>query len=763
MKFAKNILFIFFSIAFSQSITAQYIQVDDNRTVEDLVETVLINSSCANVSNISVSGWAFTSGNSYGYFNANGSTFPFQDGVIISTGRAASAVGPNTNLLSEGPTSWGGDQDLEQAINENNTINATVIEFDFLPFANKVSFEYIFSSEQYLSNPSPNQCNFSDGFAFLLKEASSSDYTNLAVVPGTNIPVKIPTVRGSGTICPPANEEYFDAFNGFEHPTNYNGQTKILKAESSVVPGVLYHIKLVIADQGNNLYDSAIFLGGGSFSVETDLGIDRLISTGNPLCPDDTLLLDATNSTAIGYKWFRNTIELVGETNPTLLVDEFGIYEVEVIFNPTCSSFGEIEIEYSTNPIPNNAIITQCDSDGDGLALFNLNDANAAVIGANTNVGSPFYYLTQSDAENNVSLITNFSSFQNTSINQVIYARLQNNFGCFGVSEVTLSTSTSTVTIPPFAVCDGDALQDGITSIDLNTEISPTVLSNFTPGLFVNYYQTEADVQIQVNQIASPYTNLTAFQEIIFARITDGVSCFGIIPITINIKTFEPTNFENEALFLCENESITIGVDAIFESYVWNNGETTPEITISQPGTYNVTVTNIDGCLAQKTFVVTASGPATITSILINDFQGSNNTIQINYTGLGNYVFSLDESYFQESPIFTNIGAGEYTITINDLNGCDAIFETIFVLDYPKFFTPNGDGINDFWKIENLNQPYAKIYIFNRYGKLLKQIGSNGTGWDGTFSGSPQPTSDYWFSLFLEDGRIIKGHFALKR
>jgi len=763
MKFAKTILFIFFSIAFSQSITAQYIQVDDNRTVEDLVENVLINSSCANVSNISVSGWAFSSGNSYGYFNGSGSTFPFADGVIISTGRAASAVGPNSNLLSEGPTGWGGDSDLEQAINENNTINATVIEFDFLPFANKVSFEYIFSSEQYLSNPNPNQCNFSDGFAFLLKEAGSSDYTNLAVVPGTNIPVKIPTVRGSGTICPPANEEFFDAFNGFQHPTNFNGQTKILKAESSVVPGVLYHIKLVIADQGNNLYDSAIFLGGGSFSVETDLGVDRLVSTGNPLCPDDTLLLDATNSTAIGYKWFRNSIELVGENNPTLLIDEFGIYEVEVIFNPTCSSFGEITIEYSINPTPNNTTITQCDSDGDGLALFNLNDANTAVIGSNTNVGPPIYFTSFTDAENAQSAILDFSAFQNTSVNQIIYVRIENNFGCFGISEVTLSTSTSTVIISPFDICDADVNQDGITSIDLNTEISPTVLSNFTPGLFADYYQTEGDAQIQINQIASPYVNFTAFQDIIFARITDGVSCFGIIPITINIKTFEPANFENEVLFLCENDTIIIGVDDIFESYLWNNGETTPEITISQPGTYVIEVSNIDGCLAQKTFTVEASGPATITSISINDFQGSNNTVQINYTGLGSYVFSLDGSYFQESPIFNNVGAGEYTITINDLNGCDSTFESIFVLDYPKFFTPNGDGINDFWRIENLNQPNAKIYIYNRYGKLLKQISSNGIGWDGNFSGSPLPATDYWFSLLLEDGRIIKGHFALKR
>ncbi|MBC8884545.1 hypothetical protein H9X57_17725 [Flavobacterium piscinae] len=114
---------------------------------------------------------------------------------------------------------------------------------------------------------------------------------------------------------------------------------------------------------------------------------------------------------------------------------------------------------------------------------------------------------------------------------------------------MTLSTSNNTVAITPFAICDGDVEQNGITAIDLNNEISPTLLSNFTPGLVVNYYPTEGDARLQVNQIASPYINLTAFQEIIFARITDGVSCFGIIPITININTFVPTNFENETLF----------------------------------------------------------------------------------------------------------------------------------------------------------------------------------------------------------------------
>jgi gliding motility-associated-like protein len=764
MKFAKNILIFLLLIIAFQSGKAQYIQIDDNQTAQELIENVLINSSCANVSNITVSGWAFTNGNSYGYFNRGTSTFPFQDGVIIATGRALSAIGPNSSLLSEGPTNWLGDIDLQQAINETNTINATVIEFDFLPFANKVSFDYIFSSEQYLSNPNSNQCSYSDGFAFLLKEVGSQDqYTNLAVVPGTAIPVKVPTVRGTGTICPPANEAYFDAFNGIEHPTNYNGQTKILKAESLVTPGVLYHIKLVIADQGNNLYDSAIFLGGGSFTVETELGDDRLIANGNPLCENETLTLDATSPNAVGYKWYRNNVLINNETNQTYTVNSFGFYKVEVVFNTTCSSFGEIVIEYSSNPIPNDVYLTQCDSDTDGLAIFNLNDANSSVIGSNLNVGPPKYFLNFNDAFTIQNTLTSIDSFQNTTPNQIIYARLENTFGCFGISEVTLSTSISAISVPPIFKCDGDTNQDGITVLDLSMDISPTVLSYFPSGLQAVYYSSTENAQTQTNALPNNYTNIIPFEELIFARITDGVNCFGILPITLKINIFIPNNFETEELSLCENETYFLEVEDIYESYLWNTGEITPRIDISAPDTYTVTVTNTDGCEATKIFIISPSGVATITSIDVQDFSGNQNTVQINYTGLGDYLFSLDGNYFQNSPIFTNVEPGEYLVIVKDTNGCGIVTQQIFVLDYPRFFTPNGDGFNDFWEIKNFNQPNSKIYIFNRYGKLIKEILPNQKGWDGTFSGSPLPSSDFWFSLFLENGRIIKGHFALKR
>ncbi|MCX2679224.1 T9SS type B sorting domain-containing protein [Galbibacter sp. EGI 63066] len=101
-------------------------------------------------------------------------------------------------------------------------------------------------------------------------------------------------------------------------------------------------------------------------------------------------------------------------------------------------------------------------------------------------------------------------------------------------------------------------------------------------------------------------------------------------------------------------------------------------------------------------------------------------------------------------------------------NGCFEIinFKLSVAFEFDKFFTPNGDGINDFWPIENvssflLNNSY--ISIFDRYGKLVKQLRATSLGWDGTINGNPLPEADYWFHATLKDGKEVKGHFALKR
>lgn len=170
---------------------------------------------------------------------------------------------------------------------------------------------------------------------------------------------------------------------------------------------------------------------------------------------------------------------------------------------------------------------------------------------------------------------------------------------------------------------------------------------------------------------------------------------------------------------------------------------------------------------------VKASEKATITQndVTIVDLS-ENNSVTINTTNLGNgnYEFALREAgsafiNHQTEPLFTNVKPGFYAIYVQDAI-CGVATLDISVIGHAKFFTPNGDGYNDFWQIKGINasfQPNSTIYIFDRYGKLLKQLSVKSEGWDGTFNGTKMPTDDYWFKLFLEDGRQYSGHFTLKR
>jgi len=141
-------------------------------------------------------------------------------------------------------------------------------------------------------------------------------------------------------------------------------------------------------------------------------------------------------------------------------------------------------------------------------------------------------------------------------------------------------------------------------------------------------------------------------------------------------------------------------------------------------------------------------------------------TIEIAASSLGIYEFSLDGTNYQSSPIFSNLTEGEYTVFVKDTKGCGVVSKSFHILDYPKFFTPNGDGFNDFWYIKNLNKrnlQNSTLKIFDRYGKFIFEINAQNQVWDGTSNGKSLPSSDYWFSFELVSGKTINGHFTLKR
>jgi gliding motility-associated-like protein len=157
---------------------------------------------------------------------------------------------------------------------------------------------------------------------------------------------------------------------------------------------------------------------------------------------------------------------------------------------------------------------------------------------------------------------------------------------------------------------------------------------------------------------------------------------------------------------------------------------------------------------------------ATITSIDIVDLVDFN-IVTINTTGTGDYEYSMDylNGIWQDSNLFTNVPGGIHQVFVNDKNGCGLVSKEITVLSIPKFFTPNNDGFNDYWTVKGmLTYPTAELRIFDRYGKLLKELRPTSIGWDGTFNGQPLPASDYWFVFKLDANTPEKrGHFTLKR
>ena len=229
-------------------------------------------------------------------------------------------------------------------------------------------------------------------------------------------------------------------------------------------------------------------------------------------------------------------------------------------------------------------------------------------------------------------------------------------------------------------------------------------------------------------------------------------------------------------VYMCENStSVIIGEQTPNANYdySWDSGETSASITVTQTGLYTLTATNNQpglSCVNSITINVIFSKTPEITDVIIEDLQNDNQVTVITDID-SEFEYQLDDSDFQLSNTFTNVLPGQHTVTINDIKGCGSVTEQIVVVGFPKFFTPNGDNNNELWQIagiSNLENPI--VYIYDRFGKLLKQLNQTDAGWDGLFNGNPLPSSDYWFQLTYTDSmgqtstaKYISNHFSLRR
>ena len=548
------------------------------------------------------------------------------------------------------------------------------------------------------------------------------------------------------------------------------GSWNDLPNEGSPDPNNPYHPQGYIVEFGGMSGDPLDI----QISASTKIIMPKLTQLTDSVCESEgtTIVNIVTNTDYI--LWFESqtseTVLYSGSPYETIINETTTFWILQLFEGCTEGIRVPVTIEVDDAPEANNIQAIQCDDDGDGISVFNLNSYMSEITPEDiNNVVIDFYF----DVE--LAFQIDGNSYQNLFNQQIVYAKVESiDTGCFTTAQIELIVSEAqTITnTASLEACDSE-LEIGLTLFDLSLA-NAELLEGLPLDLILSYHLSYQDAVTDNNQLPIVFTNTIAYNQTLYARIEFESGCYGVSEVYLQVLPL-PELTPDETIYYCLNnypESITLngGIEENISDYYynWSTGETTSQIQINEVGVYNVVVTGIDNCANTKTITVLPSNIATIDTFEIND-SGENNTIVVFVSGEGDYEYALNDSNgpYQSSNTFENVEAGFHTIYVRDiLNNCGVVSDEVSVIGFPKFFTPNGDADNQNWKIKGISEqfyPNSKVLIFNRYGKLIKELNPLGVGWDGTLNGVLMPTSDYWFSVRLQDGRTFKGHFALKR
>ncbi|PZD77636.1 choice-of-anchor L domain-containing protein, partial [Mesonia sp. K7] len=771
------------AVTVNQLSTSQcnYISVDDTTyTTTQLVQDILIENPCAYTTDIQgITGVNFgNAANGIAYFKNYNPAFPIGSGLLLATGHAEAVEGPLSNVNFFPGGGWPADTQLSTYTNNLLSVtdtyhDATIVEFEFFPLSDQVSFNYVFSSNEY----GTYQCGFSDPFAFFLEDPNGN-VINMAKVPVTGDIVSVVTIRDQqyNPGCSSENITYFDKFYGASPgapglpgssaPINVKGHTVKMLASATVVPLTNYKMKMVIQNRQDSSFDAAVFIEEGSFFIGFDLGPDLTFANGGVDCDDEDVEIGYTSSSSIAtYQWyvydsnFGEYIPLVGETNPMYTVTETGTYQLGINLGGDCESTDEIYVEIGTPPIvptspieffdcqqgggssgtatfdlttqhanilngqqnvsltwyedqidadagnansiptptaytnttPYNqtiyvrmesqeigncyevvpaiivvgeapdvptpiANLEQCDDDTDGVMTFNLEDNEAAIVVNEPNPGD--YTVTYHDSainRTNGVAITTPTAYDNTSPTQTIYVRVENPDGCitdltFDIIVYPLPTYNVPIT---YTLCD-QGTQDGQTPFDLT--ISTTQIAGANTNLNITYYETasDADGDLPVNPIASPYTNTTPYNQTIYVRIVDiNTGCYVVEPLDLEVVQ-TPVLTTPPVYELCDGDGDS---QASFDLTTLDNQiSTDPGLTF----TYHATQADAD---------------SNSTSTIATPYQSSSTTIYVRaeYAGSG--------CYETVAVVLTVNPDPDVPATISDLELCDDDTDGIATFD----------------------------------------------------------------------------------
>jgi gliding motility-associated-like protein len=670
--FFKGFCATVFLLCFSFFSYAQ-LTVNNTQTPTQLVQDVLLGNGIT-VSNISYTGASAARG----FFNGATSNIGLASGVILTTGDIINAPGPNSSGGEGTDNSGFGDPDLDQ-ISGVFTFDACVLEFDFVPLADSVTFRYVFGSEEY---PEFVGGVVNDAFGFFISGPGiagpySNGAENIAIIPGTSTPVTINDVNNGDNDCfsggptgPCSNCAYY-VNNCTGNTVQYDGFTTVLEAKATVIPCQTYHIKLAVADGGDGVWDSGVFLEANSFSSGTV-----------------NISAEATYSSTL---------------NDTALIEGCG--DALIHFERTGSTTSPQTVHYTITGTATN-----------GTDYVQIPDSIVIPAG-----------------QTNVSLTLSSISDGNPEGSETVIITLQLGSVCNGAPQPSIALTISDA--PPLNLIS--VSNDTVLVCPGAVNLSITVNGGI-PGYNYSWDSGQTTQTITVNPaVTTTYTVMvsdTCGNQSITESIT--VSLPNYVPMVITASDAAICGGDSALI----TATVTGGIPSY--TYTWDNGlgdGQTFYVNPAQNTNYTITVTDSCSLSATQTILVSVD---TAHADFTYEYQGAR-TLRFFNTSIdavdSQWFFQDGTASTDFSPIHTFTDTGTYYVLLVITNSAGCIDSVIYpVIAYPDFhvwipsgFTPGNDRLNEYFAPVGQGWRSAEMRIFNRWGEQIYTTFDTRLYWDG--------------------------------
>ena len=681
-----NYLCTAFILLLGQSTQAQ-LTVTSGNPAAAIVDTLV--GTGVSVANVTYTGNA----NSKGTFRCTGGcNLGITRGVFLSTGNTGQMPTSPPSDFHSSDMSGSGDAQLNLIVSPNLTQDAAVLEFDFTPAADSVGFKFVFASEEY--NDYVNTA-YNDVFAFYISGPGiPGSPKNLALIPGTSIPVSINNVNNgnsAGAATGPCNHcaNFVDNVPNGGTANFFDGFTTVISAGIKVMPCQTYHMKFAIADVNDGVFDSGVFLEAKSFSSIGNVGIAangvQIIQNLDTVyaCDGDSVVLTA--SPAGSYNWNN------GQTTQTIVVTQAnitpsGVYQYAVLnSSPACfASSKQVKVIFvtptatitplgSTALCPGGSVVLQANP-GSSYLWSNGATSDSIVVSAagtytvtvtqfgNCYAVSTPVVVTQSAPVAAINGVLTICSGSNTTLTATAGASYLWSTGATTQSVSVGTSNTYTVTVTYSGGCTATASvnvtanTNPVPSITGNNSICQGQSSTINAGSYAGYLWSTGATAATINVNTAGNYSVT---------VTDANGCTGTASFNLTVNA-NPTPTITGVTSFCAGGNSTLNAGGGYTNYLWSGGATTQTINVTAGGNYAVTVANAAGCTATTNKVITVNAlPVPSVTGTLSFCAGKNTTLTVP----GSYT-TYQWSNGATTSNITVSTASTFTVTVTDANGC---------------------------------------------------------------------------------------------